>query len=450
MSVHDDLTNALIAGVLDFPAALSLPELSCVSNDDIAPAHRGLWKKILTLNENKDLTVTSLASVSAAEGYDLIYLNKLRRDYSDNTIDDLQNIATSLRRLNAKNDLREIAGWLATESLNGREPQEIARDAVDRIEPYILTNSREIEPIGSDLSEDWTEIQKRSENPQLVWGIPYAWPYLSKMTGGKQPGELIILAGEPKVGKSYLALQDALFTAEGGTPTGYISLEMRNKQLRRRLRTLCGVNAYHEKTGYMSDNDWQALDSAMKRLENIPLYADDRPVKVEELRSIMTRLCGIGVQYFVIDYAYQVRAQGRTEIERTEIVSSEIKRITNDLNVSVMLITSVNKLGMDTNSSNVSKSNVRGSGQQIHDADMIYVLTKYNGDRALEMNIKPNDYWKYVMLHISAGRELMHHVEGGYILYQKDDSNPALVECKKPKDSEPDKDLVNNWQAYTE
>lgn len=54
------------------------------------------------------------------------------------------------------------------------------------------------------------EIRERERDPKEVWGINYAWPFISKITGGKQKGELVILAGEPGVGKSWWAHQDAL------------------------------------------------------------------------------------------------------------------------------------------------------------------------------------------------------------------------------------------------
>lgn len=431
MSVHDDLTNALVAGVLDFPAALDIPEIQEVSPSDVAPGQRYLWEKVVALHKDGGVSTTALVGLTNDKHYDLAYFNKLRRNYSDTTLDDLQGIAKTLKAMNAKAELREIASWIANTSANGHTPSDIAREAIEKISPYMELGNREAELIGDGLREDYIEIQERAKNPRDVWGIPYAWPRLSKITGGKQKGELILLAGEPKLGKSYMALQDAIFTAENGTKTAYISLEMRNKQLRHRALALCGVDGRNIKTGYMGENDWQALTAAMGRLEKLPLYMDDRPVSLEKLRSVMTTLRGKGVEHFIIDYAYQVQTKGRDEIERTEKVSSETKRITLDLDVSTMLIASVNKAGMDKGGDNVVKSNIRGSGQQIHDADVIYVLTKYSGDRALEMGIQPRDYWKYLMLHISAGRELTHHVEGGYLLYSREDGTPALDEMKE-------------------
>ena len=83
-----------------------------------------------------------------------------------------------------------------------------AQDEV-KITPSIPTAWTVIEEIEK-------EIEERKKNPCDVWGIHYAWPYLSLITGGKQKGELIILAGEPGVGKSWWAHQDALYTAIGG------------------------------------------------------------------------------------------------------------------------------------------------------------------------------------------------------------------------------------------
>jgi len=426
MSVHDDLTNALVAGVLDFPAALDIPEIQDVLPEDCSPAHQKLWEKIRSLHKEKDFSMTSLSGAMAGSYYDLAYFNKLRQTYEDVSMDDLQGIAKTLKAIRAKTELRDVASWIAAASANGNQPADIAREAIEKISPYMELGTREAELIGDGLALDFEEIVARAADPKEVWGIPYAWEKLSKLTGGKQKGEMILLAGEPKLGKSYMALQDAVYTAEQGTATAYISLEMRNKQLRQRALQLCGLDGHKMRSGFMDDEEWQKLNAAIKKLEHLPLYLDDRPVSLEKLRSIMAALRGKGVEYFIIDYAYQVQTKGRDEIERTEKVSSEVKRITLDLNVSTMLIASVNKGGMDTDGKNAIKSHIRGSGQQIHDADVIYLLTKYSGDQAMELNIKPADYWKYIMFHISAGRELTHHVEGNYILFQREDGKPSI------------------------
>jgi hypothetical protein len=106
------------------------------------------------------------------------------------------------------------------------------------------------------------EIKERETNPKDVWGIHYPWEYLSLITGGKQLGELMITAGEPGVGKSWFAHQDALFTAIGNpslkipeTPVLLWSGEMKKKQVYRRFFEMLGVSKRAMLTGKMQKRD---------------------------------------------------------------------------------------------------------------------------------------------------------------------------------------------------
>jgi len=282
--------------------------------------------------------------------------------------------------------------------------------------------------------EVYIDIKNRCENPGDVWGIPYAYPYLTQVTGGKQIGELIIVAGEPKVGKSWWVYQDALETSVTHKIPCFIwSGEMKRKQIMRRLYQIYGLNSRRSRTGYMTDYDWKVLNDAKKTIEDCPLYIDDQAMRLDEFYSVLYHeQQEHGIQQFVLDYALLINSPGKDEIERTGNVSREMKRICHELNLSGVLITSVNKQGMDTNNENVMKSNIRGSGQQIHDADIVYILTKYSKtNNPDELFIKPDRYDKIISLHIAAGRELDHHLPNGIIHYERDGDSPKFKELKE-------------------
>jgi hypothetical protein len=99
-------------------------------------------------------------------------------------------------------------------------------------------------------------------------------------------------------------------------------------------------------------------------------------------------------------------------------------------------------MGMDSSSENVNKSNVRGSGQQIHDADVVYILTKFCKTKDPDENyISPSKWDSIVSLHVKAGRELDHHLPDGIIHYERMEGTPRFKELKevesKPKWIEP-------------
>ena len=305
-------------------------------------------------------------------------------------------------------------------------------DKVDRVIVDInkgsLITDKRAEPISNAWDEFEIEVQKRFEDKKEVWGIPYAWNKISKYTGGKQPGELVLFAGEPKIGKSWWCLQDALETAYNQTPVLYWSGEMKRKQIVRRLASILGLDSHRSRTGYMTENDWQSFQEAKSILYNIPFYIDDKPLSLAELRPmIKQKVDEYGIKQVVVDYAMKVRAHGKDEIEQSANISREIKDICNEFGLSIILIASVNKGGAEATNNTVTKASVRGSFQQIHDADVIYTLTKYkpaDGD----YSIQPARYDKIVTLNIQAGRELNQDLVAGYINYERETASPKFKE----------------------
>ena len=208
---------------------------------------------------------------------------------------------------------------------------------------------------------------------------------------------------------------------------------MKKKQVVRRLFQLLGLDSRRSRTGFMTDLDWPVLTNAQETVYNSPLYIDDQPMKLEQFYTVLSHEKeDHGIQQFVVDYSLLVQAPGKDEIERTGNTSREMKRICNELDLAGILITSVNKAGMDTGSEKVAKSNMRGSGQQIHDADNVYILTKYvKTNNADELSIHPSQFDKIVSLHIEKGRELDYHLPHGIINYERRDGSPKFHELKE-------------------
>lgn len=327
--------------------------------------------------------------------------------------------------------LRERAaklGWKLQKAAEAGDECEIDEAVVEINKNISLQSKHKVTSMPEMAEAIDQKVNIRAANPGKVWGIHYAWNYLSELTGGKQLGEIILLAGEPKIGKSWWASQDALFTAvEHKVPVFIWSGEMGAEQVTRRLYQLLGVNGENMRTGFMNDEDWEKLNEAKAILLNSPIYIDDQPLRLHELKAVLQHeKIEHGIQHFVIDYAYLIDAPGKDEIERTNNVSRTLKNICRELELSGILISSVNKTGMDTEKA--LKSNVRGSGQQIHDADIIYFLTKFAplSDDRVKLRFRPNQYDMLSTLHISAGRELNHKLAGGVLHFSRTDGTPKF------------------------
>lgn len=336
--------------------------------------------------------------------------------------------------------------------LSEGEVYQIAHSIV-RYEPQAEPEvEKPIQPsnVAIDLLE--ADIKRREADPREIWGIPYAWDKLSKVTGGKQEGELIYIGGEPAVGKSWFAHQDALFTAIGRkinlgngyakfeeTPVLLWSGEMKKKQVYRRFFEMLGVPKRAMQTGNMANyidqytgeviNCWQLFEEAKAVIYNSPIYVADMYLDLKNVRTMLEREIGEhGIKQAVFDYDWLIDAHGTGEIEKSQNISRAMKNMALEFDLSIVLISSVNKQGMGQTSENVTKANLSGSGKKIHDADVVYILTKFNEKKNSDLSIQPRDYWKIITLHFEKARDMDYHIPNGVIHYQRETPNPKFRE----------------------
>lgn len=388
-----------------------------------------------------DWMVELLHEKQAAVIGDQVHAGKIINGYRNDT---LAKMAGSMRRKGFDEDtifdaLKKHNSKYCEPPLTDGEVYQIAK-SIGRYEP------QDAPKIIAPLPDAWDVIEKieadiieRERNPKDVWGIHYAFPYLSRITGGKQPGELIILAGEPGVGKSWWAHQDALFTAIGmngipSTPSLIWSGEMRRRQTFRRFFEMLGVPKRHMLTGQMSDEDWQFFLEAKALIVNSPIRVADMPLDLKSIRELLEREQGEhGIEHAVFDYDWLISAPGKDEIATSQNISRELKLIATDLNLSILLVSSVNKQGMDTTVENIGT--VSGSGKKLHDADIVYLLTKFNDKKNNDNSIMPSDYERIVTLHFKKARELDYHIPGGVLHFIRETPKPTFRELKTATDS---------------
>lgn len=317
--------------------------------------------------------------------------------------------AAAIRNFSRYEAVAWLGGRLAKAAQNGDETKitGLVLEITKAAEPKDAQRAQTTADIAEEVEND---IIERSQDPRDVWGIAYPFPTLSAHTGGKHLGELIIIAGEPGVGKSWLMAQDALYTGITlGVPVYYWSGEMGKKQTMRRMYALMGVNKRNMDTGRMTEQDWDLLSDAKKRIAEAPIYIEDGPLHIHQCRAVLKRARALwDVQEFIFDYASLIDAPGKDDTEKSAVVSRELKIIcqSKGTNFAGMLLSSVTKAGMDKE--NAEKAAMKGSGQQIHDADVIYFLTTFaqiENDK-VAFRFKPNEFDRLATLHIKKGREL--------------------------------------------
>lgn len=228
------------------------------------------------------------------------------------------------------------------------------------------------------LKDTFKAIEKLYDRKELVTGIPTGFTDLDNMTAGLQPGDLVILAGRPSMGKTAFCLnmvEYAAVHAAQPTPTIVFSLEMGKEQLVQRL--LCSVakvDASRLRTGHLGDSDWPKLTSGAGILSEAPIYIDDTPsISILELRAKCRRLkADKGLGLVVIDYLQLMRGHN-AESRQQEIseISRSLKALAKEIKVPVVALSQLNRSLENRTDKRPIMADLRESGAIEQDADVI-------------------------------------------------------------------------------
>ena len=236
-------------------------------------------------------------------------------------------------------------------------------------------------PLSITAEESLKAIEELTKRQQMITGVPTGYPELDEKTAGLQPGDLIILAARPAMGKTSLAINIASHAAlMHGKTVGVFSLEMSHTQLFFRL--LCGegqVNAHHLRTGRIGGEEWQRIIKVYGKLSQAPIYIDDTPgISILEMRAKCRRLKREkGLDMLIVDYLQLMRGGGRTESRQQEIseISRSLKELAKELHIPVLSLSQLSRAPEQrTGDRRPQLSDLRESGAIEQDADVVMFL----------------------------------------------------------------------------
>ena len=268
----------------------------------------------------------------------------------------------------------------------GRSASELLDQAEGKIFEIAEAGSRgkqgfmELQPLLTQVVERIDMLFQR-DNPSDITGIPTGFTDLDQKTSGLQPGDLVIVAGRPSMGKTAFSLNIAEHVAlESGLPVAVFSMEMSGTQLVMRMMGSVGKLDQHKvRTGRLQDDDWQRLTYAVGKLNDAPLYIDESAALTAlELRARARRLhrqCGkLGL--IVIDYIQLMSATRQGENRATEIseISRSLKALAKELDVPVIALSQLNRSLEQRPNKRPVMSDLRESGAIEQDADVILFI----------------------------------------------------------------------------
>jgi len=222
-----------------------------------------------------------------------------------------------------------------------------------------------------------------------ITGIATGYTEFDKLTAGLQPGDLVIIAGRPSMGKTTFAINIAENAAIGGkVPTAIFSMEMPSEQLAFRMISSLGrVDQTHLRTGRFPDEDWSRINTAVQLMSDAPIFIDDTaaltPTEIRARSRRLKREHGLGL--IVVDYLQLMQVQGTTENRATEIseISRSLKALAKELSVPIIALSQLNRSVEQRTDKRPVMSDLRESGAIEQDADLIIFIYReevYNQD----------------------------------------------------------------------
>lgn len=277
---------------------------------------------------------------------------------------------------------------------NGREPSELLDEAERKVFAIAERGMREggPEPIKTILARTVDRIDQLFHSDSSITGLSTGYIDLDKMTAGLQPGDLVIVAGRPSMGKTTFAMNIAEHAAlNQSKPVLVFSLEMPGESLVMRLLSSMGrVEQTRLRNGKLTEDDWPRFTSAVAILsERANLFIDDASgIGPTELRARARRLQrehgSIGL--IVIDYLQLMTVPGHKENRTAEIseISRSLKLLAKELETPIIALSQLNRsLENRPNNKRPIMSDLRESGAIEQDADVIAFVYRdevYNKD----------------------------------------------------------------------
>ena len=295
------------------------------------------------------------------------------------------NVEHYARIIKEKAALRNLIFAATKITANAYEAEQDAEAILDQAEQAIfaIAEDRVREGFVSihDLAHaSLATIEQAHERKQLITGVPTAFTQLNEYTAGLQPGDLIIIAGRPSMGKTSLALNIAQHVGtRAGLTVGIFSLEMSKEQLfLRMLSTEAGIDGHRLRTGFLRTEDWTKLSRALGTLGEAKIFIDDSPsIGVLEMRAKARRLMAThGLHLLIIDYIQLMQGRGRFEnrVQEVGAISRALKGLAKELNVPVLVLSQLSRAPENRPGRRPQLSDLRESGALEQDADVVILI----------------------------------------------------------------------------
>ncbi len=383
--VHNDAFNDAVQ--------LLMPE------DFFRDAHRRIFDKMIALNERGHAIDLVTLKEELARAGDLEEVGGPA--YITSLVDGVPratNIEYYARIVREKSTLRRLifaAMRIAGEAYGADQDADLILDEAEGA-IFAIADKRMkagFVPMRDLVKENFPKIEQLFEQKRLVTGVPTGFVDLDEMTRGLQPGDMVIVAARPSMGKTSLVLNIAQHVSvQPDMTVGFFSLEMSREALFIRLLTAeAQIDGHRLMSGAIGQKDYTRLSHALETLSAMRLYIDDSAgISVMEMRAKARRLQSEhGLSLLIVDYVQLMSARGRFENRVLEVssISRSLKALAKELRVPVVVLSQLSRAPEARPDKRPMLSDLRESGALEQDADVVMMIFRedfYNRDENVE------------------------------------------------------------------
>jgi len=385
-----DLEQAVLGAMLLDHRAIDQVREQLSTNSFYFSPHATIFRVICDLHDHgkpaDQLTVTedlrTCGQLDDVGG--VVYIAKLASEVASSA-----NVVAHASIVQQKAMLREVIARAYTLSELAYEQSEPAQtligQAIDKLSSLEQGNGIDgLLHIDQVIPETLDLIEKACRSKGKTTGVSSRLPSLDALTGGFQPGDLVILAARPSVGKTALALQWAHSGADRTGTAAFFSLEMSRTQLVQRLvAQATRIDLHRLRTGKLTDDEWQAVARASAELSSLKLHIDDRAgLTVPYIRGQCRKLqARDGLSLIILDYLQLMSASEKTSSREQEIsrISRGLKGIAKEFGVPVIALSQLSRSSVSRKDKRARLEDLRESGAIEQDADVVMFLNKPEG-----------------------------------------------------------------------
>ena len=314
---------------------------------------------LIKFSDHKDIIDQYLVPVNTS--IYKAYIEKLTEEYTKDRLDEFSNKIIS-KQINTENIYSEIDSLVRNISPDNSHKMIYVADVVGKI------------------------VEELMSNDETIDGVKTYIPSLDEKLNGLKPGNYVVIAGRPSMGKTAFASHIALKNVLNNIPTLFFSLEMNQKQLLLRMfASELKIPLYKLKRKMLNEAEKIAVKNMQKKFEEMPLIIDEA---ILDIHMMMAKIQRARMKYpelglIVIDYLQLMTSKGLNENEAVTNVSRGIKLIAKKFNLPVIILSQLNRLCEQRENKRPQMSDLRASGSIEQDADVIMFLYRdyyYNGN----------------------------------------------------------------------